>query len=53
MITVPARTRRNNLITLALLILFAIGLCVTVFWSMQVHARRVKEATSSAPSSTY
>ena len=53
MSTVPARTRRNNLITLAVLILFAIGLCVTVFWSMQVHARRMKDTTFSTPSSTY
>ena len=37
----PARTRRNNLITLALLILFSIGLCILVLVSMRVHARRV------------
>ena len=50
---VPAKTRRNNLITLVLLILFSIGLCLLVFWSMQVHARRLKDATYPEQPSTF
>ena len=48
--TVSPRTRRNNLLTLVLLIVFALGLCAIVVLSMRVHARKVHEAerTSSA-----
>ena len=37
---VPLRTRRNNLVILVLLILFAVGLCAFVLVSMRIHARR-------------
>ena len=50
MTTVSPRTRRNNLVTMILLILFAIGLCATVVLSMRVHARKVQEATRATPS---
>ena len=37
---IPPRVRRNNLVTLVLLILFAIGLCAFVLVSMRIHAQR-------------
>ena len=51
--TLPTKTRRNNLITLVLLILFAIGLCALVLISMRVHARRVGNGAYPDQPSTF
>ena len=49
----PAKTRRNNLITLVLLILFSVGLCALVLVSMRIHARRVGNGAATDQPSTF
>ena len=37
---ISPKTRRRNLVTFILLVVFAAALCVTILLSMRVHARR-------------
>ena len=40
---IPPETRRRNLVTFVVLVVFAFGLCAFVLWSMRIHARRQQE----------
>ena len=53
MSTVPPATRQRNVVTFVLLILFAIGLCVLVLWSMRLHTLRQGGTVYPPPTSLW
>ena len=46
---IPPETRRRNLVTFVVLVVFAFGLCAFVLWSMHIHAQRQEQEEAAHP----